>query len=227
MTQRVVGNKATLRRYLSAMTPRLTEPKPGARLPELTVWVTAHDVMRVRGCSRRSAYRFLVEARGGRRGLTTLVEWEAYAHRRWGGAGIPWDDRDKKSLPSASAAMSGTRPSTSVVDPSSAVPASEPKPRPLAWLRPGSKVRLRDCGSRSRGTRRSNRHAERRVLSELLDDTRAKIRNAATAAKRPSASTRRRPGRSSRSSGTSSTSPRGRRIRRRRGITSAGAEARR
>jgi hypothetical protein len=102
----------------------------------LTVWVTARDVMRARGCSRRAAYRYLSEARNGRPGLLPLAEWEAFAHTKWGPS---WEDPEAKLPLSAGAQASGTPPSTSAAGPSNEAPANETKPRPPAWLTRGSK----------------------------------------------------------------------------------------
>jgi hypothetical protein len=54
-------------------------PKPG-----MIVFVTIDDVMASLGCERRTARRYLSEARAGRPGKTTLQQWNLYAWRKWG-----------------------------------------------------------------------------------------------------------------------------------------------
>jgi hypothetical protein len=76
---------------------------------EITVFVSAKDVMRALGCSRSSAYAHLRRAgavvRNGEMLRITLERWERYATLRFGSDG-------DAGCTSDNAARSGTRPST-------------------------------------------------------------------------------------------------------------------
>ena len=107
----------------------------------LTVYVKPVDVMRARGVERRTAYRLLKEARGGREGQTTVAEWERYAHQRWGhgrDGDERWDDLER-SFSCGSGAGSGSPRSTSGASGPNGVQAKEMKPKLPEWLSPGSK----------------------------------------------------------------------------------------
>jgi len=107
----------------------------------ITVYVSPRAVMRVQDVARRTAYRLLKEARGGREGRTTLVEWERYARRRWGhgqDGDVQWDDREK-GFGSDAEAASGSPRSTSLARGSNAVLESGTKQQLPEWLGSGTK----------------------------------------------------------------------------------------
>ena len=76
---------------------------------DITVFVSAKDVMRALGCGRSSAYDHLRRAGGvsreGEMLRISLEQWERYATLRFGGEG-------DAGCTSDNAARSGTRPST-------------------------------------------------------------------------------------------------------------------
>lgn len=59
-------------------------PQRQLRTLDGPTYVTPNDVMQATGCERRTAYRYLADARAGRPGRTTTQEWNEYARHRWG-----------------------------------------------------------------------------------------------------------------------------------------------
>jgi hypothetical protein len=103
-------------------TPTRREAR-SSRVASMETYVTVVDVIDATGVKERTAYRYLTEARGGRPGRTTLVEWQQYADMKWGRGS--WDDDDKEDRACGYATASGTRRSTTPTVRSSAPPAVE------------------------------------------------------------------------------------------------------
>ena len=119
---------------------RATPQARSSRVVGMETYVTVADVIAATGVKERTAYRYLTEARSGRRGRTTLEEWQEYAERKWGRGS--WDGDDKKGRVCGDVTGSGTRRSTTPTAPSSAPPGAASARPQKRWPGRGSSTPL-------------------------------------------------------------------------------------